>query len=129
MQAVGTAGAREVDAAGHHQDTARVTLQVGSSSHTNPSLMALPARPHTHSEEPATHSPSLPSLLQMCGEQKVITEQQGAQQTWGQDYLHGQQHLSKGGGTGQFVTLMGQSTRVSSPKLCPKKLCHWTGQA
>lgn len=60
---------------------------------------------------------------------KVITEQQGAQQTWGQDCLLSEQHLSKGGGTGQFVMLMEQSTHVSSPKLCLKKLCHWTGQA
>lgn len=38
--------------------------------HTDPSLMALPAQPHTH-KEPATPNPSLPSLLQVCGEQKT----------------------------------------------------------
>lgn len=101
------------------------------------------AHPHTltparwHSQLSPTHTPrsQLPPVLpsQACCRcvlsTKVITEQQGAQQTWGQDCLHSKQHLSKGGGTGQSVMLMGQSIHVPSPKLCPEKLCHWTGQA
>lgn len=79
-QAVGTAGAHEGDAAGHHQDVARVTLQVGSSSHTAQLDGTPSSAPHTlRSKLP----PTIPS--QACCScvvsRKVILEQQGVQQT------------------------------------------------
>lgn len=101
------------------------------------------AHPHTltparwHPQLSPTHTPRCqfpPSLpCQACCRcvvsGKVVIEQQGAQQPWGQGCLQGEQHPGRGGGTAQCVTLMGQSTHVPGPKLCPEKLCHWTGQA
>lgn len=75
LQAVGTAGAREGDA-GHHQDTARAARQVGSSPHTDPSSMALPAQPHTH-KEPATPNPSSQACCSCVVSRKRVIEQQG----------------------------------------------------
>lgn len=119
-QAVGTAGAHEGDAAGHHQDIARVTLQVGSSSHTAQLDGTPSSAPHTlRSKLP----PTIPS--QACCSwvvsRKVILEQQGVQQTraapqqgrWHRPvcYPDGTEHTCPG------------------PRLCPEKLCHQTGQA
>lgn len=70
--------------AGHHQDTARVTRQLGSAPHAACSSVALPAQPHTLQEP----SPTLPSHCCRCvGSRNLITEQQGAQQSWGQGCL------------------------------------------
>lgn len=110
-------------AAGHHQ-----TLQGLHRRWAHPHTLT-PAQPHTHSEEPATPNPSLPSLLQVCGEQKTDHRAARCPADLGQGCLQGEQRLGCGGGTAQFVLLMGQSTHVPGPQLCPEKLCHWTGQA
>lgn len=120
-------------AKGMQQDITR-TLQ-GLHGRWAHSYTLTPAR--WHSQLSPTHIlrsqlPPTPPSQACCRcvvSRKVITEQQGAQQTWGQDCLHGEQHLSKGGDTGQFVMLMGQSTHMPGPKLCPggALLLDWTG--
>lgn len=99
------------------------------------SLIHLPHLGGTPSSAPPTTGCQLPPTVpsQTCCtcvvSRKVVIEQQSAQQPWGQGCLQGEQHVGKGGGTDQCVMLRGQSTHVLDPKLCPEKLCHWTGQA
>lgn len=72
----GTAGARHGDAAGHHQDTARVPWQVGSSPHTDPARWHSQLSPtHMRSQLP----PALPSqaCCRCVVSRKLIIEQQG----------------------------------------------------
>lgn len=85
---------------------------------TLPGLHGRWAHPPTH-EEPATPNPSLPSLLQVCGEQK--TDPRAARCPGGKAACRASR---ASGGRGQFVMLKGQSTHTPGPKLC-----HWAGQA
>lgn len=121
--------ARGGDAAGHHQDSAGVPSQVGSPPHTKPSSVALPAQPHTHSEAPATTNPSLPSLLQVCGEQKTDHRAARCPADLGTRLPAGQAAPQQGRWHSPVCYTDRTEHTCPWPQAVPQKLCHCTGQA